>query len=209
MSVALNPYLSFKDNAREAMEFYRSVFGGELSINTFAEFHAAVQPSENELVMHSQLTGENGIVFMGSDTPPRTCRTSRPPGSACRLSGDDDELLSSYFSKLSETGTVRAPLGEGALGVTSSACASTSSASRAGQHLRVGRWPGPGRRHGSVHGGDIPRVVRFAARRSSPGTSRHRPPAGSPPGCRTPRRCRHADAVADGYAGGPPAGTAR
>ena len=37
MSVQLNPYLSFRDNAREAMEFYRSVFGGELRVNTFKE----------------------------------------------------------------------------------------------------------------------------------------------------------------------------
>ncbi|MDF2492167.1 MAG: 3-demethylubiquinone-9 3-methyltransferase, partial [Microbacterium sp.] len=31
----LNPYLSFRAEAREAMEFYRSVLGGELQIDTF------------------------------------------------------------------------------------------------------------------------------------------------------------------------------
>src|SRR4029453_17621314 len=30
MPVTLNPYLNFKDSAREALEFYQSVFGGEL-----------------------------------------------------------------------------------------------------------------------------------------------------------------------------------
>lgn len=37
MAVRLNPYLSFRDNAREAMEFYRSVLGGELTTSTYAE----------------------------------------------------------------------------------------------------------------------------------------------------------------------------
>ena len=44
MPSQLNPYLSFKDNARQAMEFYQTVFGGKLSINTFKEFHASQYP---------------------------------------------------------------------------------------------------------------------------------------------------------------------
>jgi len=109
MSVTLNPYLSFKGNAREAMGFYHSVFGGELTISTFAELHAAVDPSENDLVMHSQLTGDNGIVFMGSDTPSHMPYQA-PAGISISLSGDDEPLLSGYFTQLSDGGTVMQPL---------------------------------------------------------------------------------------------------
>jgi PhnB protein len=109
VSVALNPYLSFKGNAREAMEFYRSVFGGELTINTFEDFQAEVEPSEKQLVMHSQLTGENGIVFMGSDTP-QHMPYQPPAGISLSLSGDDDSLLSGYFAKLADGGAVLAAL---------------------------------------------------------------------------------------------------
>jgi PhnB protein len=42
MTVRLNPYLNFRDTAREALEFYHSVFGGELRMNTFKEFQAAM-----------------------------------------------------------------------------------------------------------------------------------------------------------------------
>ena len=56
MSAQLNPYLSFRDNAREAMEFYQSVFGGELTSNTFAEFQASDDPAEQDKIMHSMLT---------------------------------------------------------------------------------------------------------------------------------------------------------
>ena len=51
MNVRLNPYLGFRDNAREAMTFYESVFGGELTISTFGDFHASEDPAEQDKVM--------------------------------------------------------------------------------------------------------------------------------------------------------------
>ena len=68
MSTRLNPYLSFRDNAKEAMEFYRSVFGGELTASTFAEFHASDDPAEQDKIMHSMLVTDRGMVLMASDT---------------------------------------------------------------------------------------------------------------------------------------------
>src|SRR5580693_2024031 len=37
MASRLNPYLNFNGNARQALEFYTSVFGGELTLSTFAD----------------------------------------------------------------------------------------------------------------------------------------------------------------------------
>jgi PhnB protein len=109
MSVQLNPYLSFRDNAREAMEFYRSVFGGDLTVSTFADMNAAKDAAESDLVMHSQLEGENGIVLMASDTPPRM---EFSPGNniSMSLSGTDESVLRGYFDALSGDGTVTMPL---------------------------------------------------------------------------------------------------
>ena len=52
MESKLNPYLNFKDNARQAMEFYKTVFGGKLIMNTFKESHASQDPSEDNKIMH-------------------------------------------------------------------------------------------------------------------------------------------------------------
>ena len=41
---ALNPSLNFRDDARDAMEFYKDVFGGKLTMATFADFHASQDP---------------------------------------------------------------------------------------------------------------------------------------------------------------------
>src|SRR5258708_36504863 len=68
MASKLNPYLSFKDNARQAMEFYHSVFGGQLQMQTFGEAHASDEPAEVNKIMHPQLAADNGILFFGPDT---------------------------------------------------------------------------------------------------------------------------------------------
>ena len=76
MTTRLNPYLSFRDNAREAMDFYESVFGGELTRSTFGEFGASDDPAEQDKVMHSMLVTDNGLTLMGLTH--RTAWTSLP-----------------------------------------------------------------------------------------------------------------------------------
>lgn len=108
--LVLNPYLSFRDQARQAMEFYRSVFGGDLTISTFGEYEGMVQdPSEGDLVMHAQLATPHGLTLMGSDTP-GAMAYAKPAGIAVSLSGDDDETLQGWWDALSEGATVTMPL---------------------------------------------------------------------------------------------------
>jgi PhnB protein len=117
MQTRLNPYLSFRDKTRDAMEFYRSVFGGKLDLGTFRDFHASQGPSEDEMIMHSVLEGGNGITFMASDTPERM---EYKPGNnfSMSLSGDDEVELSDYFKKLAAGGTVTMPLAKAVWGDT-------------------------------------------------------------------------------------------
>ena len=109
MQSTLNPYISFKDNTREAMEFYKSVFGGTLAVSTFGEYQASQDPEEANKVMHSTLEAANGITFMASDTP---AVMEYKPGATIRmsLSGDNETELSGYWAKLSEGGQVSLPL---------------------------------------------------------------------------------------------------
>ena len=92
MQTKLNPYLSFKDNAREAMEFYQTVFGGKLTMSTFKEYHASQDPSEDNKVMHSVLEAGNGITFMASDTPNRM-EYKAGTNFSMSLSGDNEAEL--------------------------------------------------------------------------------------------------------------------
>lgn len=123
----LNPYLSFNGNARRAMEFYASVFGGKLAFNTFAEFGAEDSP-DADLIMHGILETNAGYTLMAGDVT--NDMEYRPmAGVSVSLSGDDADILRGYWEKLLRAGPSRCPCRR-RFGVTSSACASTSSACR-------------------------------------------------------------------------------
>jgi PhnB protein len=121
MTVRLNPYLSFRDTAREAMTFYQSVLGGELDLSTFGEYHASEDPSEQDKIMHGQLETPDGLVLMGADTP--NAMEYRPQsGVAVSLSGDDEATLRGYWERLSESGTVLMPFEKAPWGDTFGMC---------------------------------------------------------------------------------------
>ncbi len=109
MQSKLNPYLSFKANTREAMEFYRTVFGGKLDLSTFKDYHASQDPSEDNKIMHSVLEAENEITIMASDTPNRM-EYRAGTNMSMSLSGDNEAELKAYFEKLSAGGMVTMPL---------------------------------------------------------------------------------------------------
>lgn len=110
MAVGLNPYLGFADNAREAMEFYQGVFGGELQVSTFGEYGAGDAPGA-DLVMHANLQTPSGFTLMAADTPPGM---SHSTGSSISISlaGDagSSAELRGYFTALADGGTVTMPL---------------------------------------------------------------------------------------------------
>jgi PhnB protein len=103
MPSRLNPYLNFKDNTREAMEFYKTVFGGKLEMTTFKQSNASQDPSEDNNIMHSELEADNGMVFMASDTP-KSMEYKPASGFSMSLSGDNETELRGYFEKLSAGG---------------------------------------------------------------------------------------------------------
>ncbi|MEV7398771.1 VOC family protein [Aeromicrobium sp. NPDC092404] len=108
MATLLNPYISFRDTAREAMDFYQSVLGGEVKRNTFAEFQVSEDPAEADKIMHSQLETPGGLTLMAADVPNGQDH-SVGDNIAISLSGEDESELRGYFEGLSAGGTVQVP----------------------------------------------------------------------------------------------------
>jgi PhnB protein len=106
MASQLNPYLTFNGNAREAMEFYHSIFGGELKVSTFGEF-GVPDPAMADKVMHAQLTSPKGYLLMGSDTGPGM--PTAGTNVTVSLSGDPGEGIEEAWAKLAEGGQVTMP----------------------------------------------------------------------------------------------------
>ena len=109
MSSRLNPYLGFRDNAREAMDFYQSVFGGDIVRTTYGEYDASEDPAEKDKIMHSELTTTSGFSLMASDTP-KGMELPTSSSITVSLSGEDEAELTGYWEKLVDGGSVMMPL---------------------------------------------------------------------------------------------------
>ncbi|HEX5919434.1 MAG TPA: VOC family protein [Nocardioides sp.] len=101
MSVLLNPYLNFPDGqAREAMEFYASVLGGEPTFMTFGDM--GTEGPLAEQVMHGQLETPDGLTLMGADAPPEMVEVTFGDNVSVSIAGDDEEKMRRWFDALSE-----------------------------------------------------------------------------------------------------------
>ena len=110
MTSRLNPYLNFHGNARQALEFYTGVFGGNLTLSTFADFGAAAAGSADAgRIMHGQLETTAGYTLMAADVTSEM-PYQPPAGFSVSLSGDDGEALHGYWDKLCAGGTVTMPM---------------------------------------------------------------------------------------------------
>jgi PhnB protein len=115
MTSRLNPYLNFNGNAREAMQFYATVFGGNLNLTTFAELGTAGPDADR--VMHAMLQTDAGYTIMGADVP-STMEFQPMAGSSVSISGGtaDSGALHGYWERLSAGGTTTMPLEKQAWG---------------------------------------------------------------------------------------------
>ena len=120
MSSRLNPYLSFPGNTRDAMEFYESVFGGTLTMNTFGEY-GEQDPDRSDKIMHAMLETDSGFTLMASDPPPGM-EIQAGNNMAISLSGEDAEALRGYWDKLTAGGNVQMPLEKQMWGDTFGMC---------------------------------------------------------------------------------------
>lgn len=109
MTVKLNPYLNFRDTARDALTFYQSVFGGELQIMRYGDNGMSDDPAQADKVMHGQLEAGNGMILMASDVPPGM-PFNEGSSISISLSGSDAATLRAYWDGLIAGGTPTVPL---------------------------------------------------------------------------------------------------
>jgi PhnB protein len=116
MKSSLCPYIQFKTETKEAMAYYQTVFGGQLDMNTFGETQPDMDQEQAALIMHSQLTAENGITLMASDTA-EGMEVYTGSQISISLFGDDSAVLNGYWDKLNaDAKTVLVPMSKQAWG---------------------------------------------------------------------------------------------
>lgn len=109
MATRLNPYLTFAGDAREAITFYQSVFGGEVELSTFGQGGMPHDPADADKVMHAQLAAPNELILMASDAP-SGMELDAGSSISVSLSGDDEAELQGFWDGLAEGATITMPL---------------------------------------------------------------------------------------------------
>lgn len=110
MQSRLNPYLGFQGKAREAMQFYRSVFGGTLEQQSFKDSGMEVPAGEEDGLMHSVLETDSGMRIMAADVPSTMEFRGGASSISLALSGDNYDELKGYYDKLCAGGKADMPL---------------------------------------------------------------------------------------------------
>ncbi|AEN10656.1 MULTISPECIES: VOC family protein [unclassified Streptomyces] len=111
MSVTSVTHLNFRGEARAALDFYRSVFGGDLAIVSYQDAGAVDDPAEADQVMWGQVTAENGFRVMAYDVPSRLPWDRGENSFFVSVRGDDAAEVTEYWEKLSAGADVVQPLG--------------------------------------------------------------------------------------------------
>ena len=110
MSINGAPYLGFRGQAREAMNFYQEVFGGELDLLDWMDPDAPASESGEKLVMHGHLSTAAGWALMGADNIEMATEDSDAQRMNVVVYGDDVDTMVEQFEKLSEGASVHMPL---------------------------------------------------------------------------------------------------
>ncbi|MFJ3224735.1 VOC family protein [Streptomyces sp. NPDC086783] len=110
MSVDTVTHLNFRGDAREALTFYQSVFGGDLALVTYKDAGNVQEPTEADQVMWGQVAAESGFHVMAYDVPSRMPWNQGENAFFVSLRSGTAEEATAYWKKLSEGGTVLQPL---------------------------------------------------------------------------------------------------
>lgn len=124
MSIQTTTHLNFRGDARAALEFYGSVFGGHVVINTYADFGMPAGVPGADKVVFGLVVAENGFRVMGYDIPGQTEGGIAGGGTTRRenhttvsdqalfvsISSDSIEELQGYWDALTAGATIVEPL---------------------------------------------------------------------------------------------------
>lgn len=128
MTIATTTHLNFRGTARQALEFYRGVFGGDVTIATYGDvgMPAGVPGSDN--VVFGQVENADGLRLMAYDIPGASEDPTATAGTTSRENGmtftdrtffqslraDSLDELTGYWDALAEGGSIVEPLASSA-----------------------------------------------------------------------------------------------
>jgi len=110
MSITTTTHLNFRGDARAALDFYHSVFGGNVVAVTYKDAGDTHNPDEADWVMWGQVTADNGFHVMAYDVPSHTPWNPGDNAVFVSVRGDDTDEITALWDRLTAGSTVVRPL---------------------------------------------------------------------------------------------------
>ena len=123
MTIATTTHLNFRGTAREALDFYAGVFGGQAFVATYADFGMPAETPGADRVVFGQVETADGFRIMAYDIPGADAAdatpavTRRENGTTITDSpffvsvhGETLDEISGYWAALADGATVIEPL---------------------------------------------------------------------------------------------------
>lgn len=111
MAVTTTTHLNFRGDARAALEFYRSVFGGDFAAVTYKDAGNIQEESEADQVMWGQVRADNGFHVMAYDVPSRMAFDRGENPFFVSVRGETVDEVTGYWDKLRDGATIVIPMG--------------------------------------------------------------------------------------------------
>jgi PhnB protein len=105
MSVTTTAHINFRGKAREALEFYRSVFGGDATIATYADIHAVEEPAQADDVAFGRVDAPSGFSIMAYDVQPSKDYDPGKNAFYVTLQGTEDDEMRPLWDALADSAT--------------------------------------------------------------------------------------------------------
>jgi PhnB protein len=103
MSVTTTPHVNFRGQAREALAYYQSVVGGELSIATYAEINAVEDPEQADHIAFGRVDAPNGFSIMAYDVQPSKAYDAGENPFYITLHGDRGQEIQGLWNRLADS----------------------------------------------------------------------------------------------------------
>jgi PhnB protein len=119
MTISTTTHLNFHGDARAALEFYRSVFGGDLTVVAYTDFGMPKELPDADKVVFGQVVAGNGFRVMAYDVPsqagpaPAPAATTRANGVTLTgerffvsVRGESADEVGALWDKLADGATI-------------------------------------------------------------------------------------------------------
>lgn len=113
--IHLGPYVNLQGRACEAMEFYQTVLGGNLHLQTLNDRGESKAAGPGDSIMHSRLEAGGSLIIASDGHPDYPAKVGE--NMAIALGGTDKDRFTKIFDDLAEGGKIKMPLMEQPWGV--------------------------------------------------------------------------------------------